>query len=322
LDVDLNVDSDFLDAGEMGYTTGTTIGSAATINVSPGLARGAYWLRARITDRAGNTGMSPNATVIVDSLRGDFDFDNNVGASDVDLLHAAIRDDSSNPFYDLTGNGVVGHEDVTFLVTSVLNTHYGDVNLDGLVDRADVAVMVINYGGILNVGWARGDVDGDGRVGLLDLVLLHQNFGATPTPTISGDLNGDGRVNRADVAMFLTDFGTTISTTLFSRDLNRDGEVSLVDLALIQSDLEHPVGGSSAAALSVLPSRAGSPAYPRMVEIDHLAGDTAGSNPVLLRASRSNAAAVDRLLMTDSGITPVHARSRAILRAARQPIIR
>ena len=51
------------------------------------------------------------------------------------------------------------------------------------------------------------DLNRDGTVNLLDLLILKSNLGAVdPTPN-QGDLNGDGRVNRADVALLAEDFG-------------------------------------------------------------------------------------------------------------------
>lgn len=49
-----------------------------------------------------------------------------------------------------------------------------------------------------------GDVTGDGLVNLADLNLVLANFG---TPTSSGDANGDGEVDLADLNMVLANFG-------------------------------------------------------------------------------------------------------------------
>jgi uncharacterized delta-60 repeat protein len=56
LDVDLNNDGDFDDAGELGYTTSSLVGGTTTFDVSPALADGTYPLRARVSDIAGNEG--------------------------------------------------------------------------------------------------------------------------------------------------------------------------------------------------------------------------------------------------------------------------
>jgi hypothetical protein len=67
LDVDLNNDGDFLDAAEQGYTTSVLIGGAATFDVSPALADGTYGLRARVSDPAGNEGVSATSGMVVNS---------------------------------------------------------------------------------------------------------------------------------------------------------------------------------------------------------------------------------------------------------------
>lgn len=57
----------------------------------------------------------------------------------------------------------------------------GDVNLDGKVDLLDLDLLGQNYG--TGVGWAQGDFDGDGDVDLLDLDALGANYGETvPEP--------------------------------------------------------------------------------------------------------------------------------------------
>jgi hypothetical protein len=54
----------------------------------------------------------------------------------------------------------------------------GDVTLDGLINRADVARIVSNWNAV--GGFAEGDLDGDGRVGLDDLMIVHRNWGKLP----------------------------------------------------------------------------------------------------------------------------------------------
>ncbi len=45
----------------------------------------------------------------------------------------------------------------------------------------------------------RGDVDGNGRVDILDAFVLAKKLEATPARTTGGDVNGDGVVDRQDV---------------------------------------------------------------------------------------------------------------------------
>jgi hypothetical protein len=54
-----------------------------------------------------------------------------------------------------------------------------------------------------------GDLDGDLRVGLADLVILQRHFGMASGATyVMGDCNGDGAIDRTDVAMLAANYGT------------------------------------------------------------------------------------------------------------------
>jgi hypothetical protein len=61
-----------------------------------------------------------------------------------------------------------------FLVRGILNTEYGDFNLDGAVDLLDLNKLVANYNH--SAGWVDGDASGDGVVGLSDLNKLTANY--------------------------------------------------------------------------------------------------------------------------------------------------
>ena len=64
LDVDLNNDGDFVDPGEASYTVSSLTGGSTTFVVQPDLAAGRYALRARVTDVAGNEGVSATKELI------------------------------------------------------------------------------------------------------------------------------------------------------------------------------------------------------------------------------------------------------------------
>ena len=67
IDVDLNNDGDFDDADESGYTLSSLIGGEATFEITPALSDGTYTLRARVSDPAGNEGLSESRIVTVDT---------------------------------------------------------------------------------------------------------------------------------------------------------------------------------------------------------------------------------------------------------------
>ena len=68
------------------------------------------------------------------------------------------------------------------------------------------------------------DVDGDGTVGILDMILVARRFG-----TLLASKPGGGRVNE---------------------DINDDGVVNITDLVLVAEDITAPVGNDPAAPIS------------------------------------------------------------------------
>lgn len=75
-----------------------------------------------------------------------------------------------------------------------------DINLDGVTDEKDLAIIQANLGqDCLNV-CVRADLNRDGTVDSADLVLLNTQTGVCTDPIFcSGDLDGDGNVNNSDV---------------------------------------------------------------------------------------------------------------------------
>ena len=56
----------------------------------------------------------------------------------------------------------------------------GDLNGDGVVDLADLAILLAHYGETSGISYADGDLDGDGDVDLGDLALLLANYETGP----------------------------------------------------------------------------------------------------------------------------------------------
>jgi hypothetical protein len=142
---------------------------------------------------------------------GDFNGDRAIDAGDIDLLVAAVAAHGAPPAgfsavagapemptstggtpetpspFDLNSDMIVDRRDVDFLVQSMLETAYGDVDLDRRVALTDVARLYANFGRV-GAGWADGDVTGDGLVDRVDVALVARNlgFGAeTPQPAAS-----------------------------------------------------------------------------------------------------------------------------------------
>jgi hypothetical protein len=58
-----------------------------------------------------------------------------------------------------------------------------------------------------------GDINGDGKVNLVDFQILKANFGTGTTPA-QGDLNSDGKVNLVDFGILKANFGKDASTNV------------------------------------------------------------------------------------------------------------
>lgn len=119
--------------------------------------------------------MTPNPGEVGDSIRGDLNGDGVVDATDIDSLAAAVRSGDSDIRFDLSGDQIVDAVDRDILVQDVLQTNYGDTNLDGIFNSRDLVNVFIpgEYEDDIqgNSTWVEGDWNGDGDFGTRDLVL-------------------------------------------------------------------------------------------------------------------------------------------------------
>ena len=172
---------------------------------SPDLTR---WQVAAGWQPSGRVHGSPGETPL--GKRGDFDGDGLVGTADIDALFAAVNAESHDPAFDLTSDGMVDRSDLDELILNILDTQYGDANLDGRVDADEGMQVLTNLGGGSGFGWADGDFDGDGRVTASgDLAVLlaalaadqarasdQQPYSQPAVSQASGVSDDDGMVNR------------------------------------------------------------------------------------------------------------------------------
>ena len=112
---------------------------------------------------------------------GDFDGDGKVDAVDIDLLGQAIRRGPFDPRMDLIQDGQLDRLDLDVLVEDILQTTFGDANLDGIFNSRDF-VKVFQVGeyedGVAdNSTWAEGDWNGDGEFTSSDMVVAFQKGG-------------------------------------------------------------------------------------------------------------------------------------------------
>jgi hypothetical protein len=76
---------------------------------------------------------------------------------------------------DVAGGGTFAGQGVDGTAVVVKFTRYGDANLDGAVDFADLVRLAQNFNATAT-GWSQGNFDYDTAVGFSDLVRLAQNF--------------------------------------------------------------------------------------------------------------------------------------------------
>ena len=104
---------------------------------------------------------------------GDLNFDGEFNANDIDALFGNLG--SADPLYDLDKDGDADSGDVDFLVETLLGTFYGDANVDGQVDAADLNAVGLNWRENIS-GWENGNFNGDNIVDAADLNLLALNW--------------------------------------------------------------------------------------------------------------------------------------------------
>lgn len=155
-------------------------------------------------------GLSWDLSIGADSVRltilggtaGDFDGNGILDAADIDVLTAAVRDNSTDARFDLNGDSVVNDADRTVWVDELRRTYFGDANLDGEFNSGDlVSVFTVGeYEDMVegNSTWADGDWDGNGDFDSSDFVKAFSAGGyeqgpraavaSVPEPTSCGVL--------------------------------------------------------------------------------------------------------------------------------------
>ena len=118
----------------------------------------------------------------VENPDADFNSDGQVDALDVDLLCRAIS--NNDLAFDLNSDQVVDREDQRFLIEDILNTSFGDANLDGIFDSSDL-IQIFTHGQYENdqpadSGWATGDWNCDQEFDSGDLIAAFTNGSYVP----------------------------------------------------------------------------------------------------------------------------------------------
>ena len=126
----------------------------------------------------------------------------------------------------MTGDLKINQADAAYAVNTVLCTNFGDINLDGQVNAADVTIIGTPTGAAGT--WATGDVDGNGLVEVADLTIVNANVGK-PRPCCPTDFNFDGTTSADDIFAFLDQWFAQNGST-GSADYNNSGGVTADDI--------------------------------------------------------------------------------------------
>ena len=98
---------------------------------------------------------------LVRDMSADLNADSRLDAHDLDILWDAVRRQSPSRYYDLDDDGFLSDADVVYMVNVHLDTHPGDVDLNGVVDGEDLNAWQSNA--FTNCGsWSTADFNGDG----------------------------------------------------------------------------------------------------------------------------------------------------------------
>ncbi len=159
--------------------------------------------------------------------RADLNEDTFTNAADIDFLYTQFG--SSDWLVDLDVSGNTDADDVTTLIQSLLQTNFGDLDLDGTVSYADRNTLEANLGQS-GLGWAGGDINGSGLIDQDDLNLLLANL-------LEGDLDGDGFVGIDDLNIVLANWNQNVTTgDPLVGDPSGDGFVGIDDLNAVLGD--------------------------------------------------------------------------------------
>lgn len=150
--------------------------------VAPGEQAFVY---AQFQDAQGNVSHG----LIVDSIRllapGDVNLDGRVNELDIDEICAAMDGQNVLGSADLNGDQKVDFVDLEYLIIKVMETTFGDANLDGIFNSTDL-IQVFAAGeyedGIAkNSKWKSGDWNCDGDFNSTDLIVAFQYGGYNPS---------------------------------------------------------------------------------------------------------------------------------------------
>ena len=216
----------------------------------------------------------PNEPITDYVFYGDINEDGVVNSKDITRLRQYLNNvydisEQQIKNADINGDGKINAVDVTLLKKYIISPSeynnclpdspitnyilYGDVNEDGEITEEDSTLLsnyLNNNTKISDQALKNSDVNGDGKVNIIDLGLL-QMYIETPdnyTDTLPespitdytiqyGDVNLDGEVDTFDVTessnYYLDSTSSLKGQQLLNADVNGDGKINRIDTALI-----------------------------------------------------------------------------------------
>lgn len=109
------------------------------------------------------------------TLAGDFNHDQILDVTDINLLSAEIQRQTDSRWFDLNGDDAVDFNDVIMWVEDIVGTSFGDANLNGRFDSPDlIRVFSVNeFEDDIpnNSTWDEGDWNADGDFTTQDLIV-------------------------------------------------------------------------------------------------------------------------------------------------------
>jgi autotransporter-associated beta strand protein len=113
-----------------------------------------------------------NLDVVTPFIFGDTDHSggSTLNSLDIDAIYHHFGQAYTTQWKVAQDTNPVGQEDVTYELTQLMHTNYGDANLDRFTDFTDFQVLLDHWQA--PGGWAQGDFNGDGVVDFLDFQVL------------------------------------------------------------------------------------------------------------------------------------------------------
>lgn len=135
--------------------------------------------------------------------RGNVNGDGSTNAADIDALFANLGSTTNNWYYDMDVSGTVTLADADILVRVMLNSEYGDTNLDGRINTLDFNNLAGNFGLMSGALWMQGEFNGDHKVDSLDFNIMIANWGfIAPAPASLGAVVPEPAVLSAVIGIF------------------------------------------------------------------------------------------------------------------------